>query len=65
MHHKNEVTKIIHKVFAGSGMDIPICKIHELMDEYSKDNELKAIIHAHRYALAGKSLQKTIEKWKK
>lgn len=34
------------------------------MDEYSKENELKSIIHAHRYALSGTSLEKTIGLWK-
>ena len=34
MHHKNEVTKIINEAIAGTGIEIDVAKIHQLMDDY-------------------------------
>lgn len=38
MHHKNEVTKIMHSLVAGQGLDISseINKIHQIMDDIEK-----------------------------
>ena len=39
MHHKNEVSKIIHEGIAGTGIEIDVAKIHQLMDDYAEDQK--------------------------
>ena len=46
MHHKNEVTKIIHEAIAGSGIEIDVKRIHQLMDNFA-DNKTKKLIQAY------------------
>lgn len=45
MHHKNEVTKIIHEITAGQGLEIDfeIGRIHQLMDDYAKGKTVELI----------------------
>lgn len=43
MHHKNEVTKIIHEATAGYGLEIDIAKIHQLMDDYDKQRMIEVV----------------------
>ena len=57
MHHKNEVTKIIHEGIAGTGIEIDIEKIHQLMDDYVEDQK-----EAEKKALTPKELLLTAKK---
>ena len=62
---ENKFTENGHTMFEGDVLQ-RLKRLAYLEEQFkeSKENELKAIIHAHKYALSGTSLEKTIELWK-